>query len=115
MPCAVHGHEAEVEVAVHVQTRVRGPHPGIRLANCLYSVLHRASPKGSATGRESVTSVAVSVQLEKRDGIADRGQLCGIGAGAGTEGLTLRSRARPHGSCFCERAPIKVALVAGDR
>jgi hypothetical protein len=88
LPCAVHGHEAEVEVAVHVQTRVRGPHPGIRLANCLYSVLHRASPKRSATGRESVTSLAVSVQLEKRGGIADGGQLCGIDAGAGTEGLS---------------------------
>ena len=108
---------------MRVQTRVKGPHPGVRLAHRSYGILHRARPYWSTPGSNGAGAVALGVQLEKRDGVA-LGETPGIDADAGTEGLpeipggggagAPLSRAAQGRGCL-ESAPIMIALISDGR
>jgi hypothetical protein len=103
---------------MRVQTRVRGPHPGVRLAQ---------PPLGGRlplweTGSTGACAVAFGIQLQRRDGIAGR-QALGVDANAGTElpkdphgGSTGTAYSRAAQGCgFLESAPISIALHQGPR
>ena len=69
MPRTIQGGEAKIDDAMGIQTRVRGPHPGVRLAHRSYGVLHGTSPYRSTTGGNGTVAVALGKELQKRDGI----------------------------------------------
>ena len=67
-----------------VQARVRGPHPGIRLAHRSDGVFHRASSDGVTAGRDSTGPDALGKELEEGNGIAR--EVMGIDGNACAEG-----------------------------
>lgn len=48
-----------------VQARVRGPHPGVRLTNRSYSILHCPRADRSAAGSNRSGTIALCKELEK--------------------------------------------------
>lgn len=119
-PCLKQSGEAKVQRTVGVQTRVHGPHAGIRLTQRAYGVFHRPSPDGVTAGGKGAIVVAVGKELEKRNWVGSK--LEGIDAQAGTEGLPegpsgIGGGMPLGGDAARERGldsePISDALVAG--
>ena len=79
LPRAVQGGQAIIDEPVGVQTRVRGPHAGVRLAHRSYGVLHGTSPNRSTAGGNGAVAVALGIELQKSDGIPGA-QLSGVDA-----------------------------------
>ena len=84
LPCLEKGCESEVQCTVLVQTRVHGPHTGVRLAQRSYGVFHSPRPDGVTAGCECALVVPVGEELKKRYWVGAKGE--GIDAQAGTEG-----------------------------
>lgn len=123
LPCTKQRGEADIHRAVRVQTRVRGPQPGVRLTHRSYGVLHCPRSDRVAAARERSGAVALCKELEQRDkvvsaqgeGVEVQGSAVCLpvlptGAGGGS---TLRRNAR--GGRFLQSAPIKEELVSGCR
>jgi hypothetical protein len=122
-PSAIHGSEANVKVAMAVQTRVRGPQLGIRLTHRSYGVLHCPRADRVVAGSDCSGAISLCKQLEEREGVP----------GAKVPGVQLQARAEnlpqapacvgrgaasarnPASGHFLQSAPVKAELVAVGR
>ena len=123
LPGAKQGSEPKVNVAMGVQTRVRGPQCGIRLPNASYGVLHCPSADREVAGRQFAGPVALCEELENRYWVAGP-QGVGAEAQAGTKGCPevpsgrrglYALRTASVGSGCLDKAPISEEAKAGCR
>jgi hypothetical protein len=75
--------EAEVDATGGIEARVRGPQSGEALADRTEGVLHSARPDLPVAGGDTAVTVALAKDLEKQDGVVNRGE-----GGVGAKGVT---------------------------
>lgn len=63
-PGLVEGGQSKINNTKLIQARVRGPHPGKRLAHTAYGVLHRPSANESPAGGKAAVPVTVGKELQ---------------------------------------------------
>jgi hypothetical protein len=75
--------EAEVNATGRIEARVWGPQLGKTLADRMEGVLHSARPDRPVAGGDTAITVALAKDLEKQDGVINRGE-----GGVGAKGIT---------------------------
>ena len=75
--------EAEVNATGGIEARVWGPQSGKALADRTEGVLHSARPDLPVAGGDTAITVALAKNLEKQDGVINRGE-----GGVGAKGVT---------------------------
>jgi hypothetical protein len=102
--------ETNIDGAVAVYTRVRGPHEGKRLAHMTEGGRYGAMPDGFTTGGDATVSYSGSKDLEEMDGVGDvaKGGVLTKGAAEGSPNvpgfiapITVLSSEAGAGRCLC--------------
>ena len=115
--------KTEVDVAVGVETGVRGPHAGVFLRDGTDDVLHSARLDGSTAGGQATVAVALGKELEDKDGVRGADEV-GVDVKGVTEGNPMLPGALvgsgalsrdPRSYGFLNKEHIRAEFITGRR